>query len=78
MQLPVNRWKHFVAMALIGDGVMALVHPQRDAAAWHGGPAPWRLLMRALHDNPTMTRVLGAAQIAGGIWWAVQQESAEK
>ncbi len=75
MFLPTKRWQHFAAMALIGDGVMALVHPQRDAMAWHVGPAPWRKLMRGLHDNPSLTRVIGAAQIAGGIWWALSQET---
>jgi hypothetical protein len=74
MFLPTKRWQHFAAMALIGDGVMALVHPQRDAMAWHVGPAPWRALMRELHDRPALTRVIGVAQIAGGIWWALSQE----
>ncbi len=74
MLIPTKRWQHFAAMALIGDGVMALVHPQRDAAAWHAGPRPWQQLMRALHDRPGLTRAIGAAQIAGGIWWALRQE----
>ncbi len=78
MLLPPKRWQHFAAMALIGDGVMALVHPQRDAAAWHAGPEVWQRLMRALHDRPALTRAIGAAQIAGGIWWAMQQEASEK
>ncbi len=72
--LPDKRWQHFAAMALIGDGVMAVVHPQRDAAAWHGGPAPWRHLMSALHDRPGLTRLIGAAQIVGGVYWALRQE----
>ncbi len=72
--LPDKRWQHFAAMVLIGDGVMALVHPQRDAAAWHGGPAPWRSLMTALHDRPGLTRLIGVAQIVGGVCWAMRQE----
>ncbi len=75
MFLPTKRWQHFAAMALIGDGVMAVVHPQRDAMAWHVGPAPWRALMRGLHNRPGLTRAIGAAQIAGGIWWALSQEN---
>jgi hypothetical protein len=74
MLLVPKRWKHFAAMALIGDGVMALVHPQRDARAWAAGPAPWRALMQTLHDRPVLTRAIGAAQIAGGIVWALSQE----
>jgi hypothetical protein len=69
-----KRWRHFAAMALIGDGVMALVRPQHDARAWSTGPKPWRSLMNNLHDNPALTRAIGAAQIAGGILWALHQE----
>ena len=69
-----NRWKHFTAMVLIGDGVMALVHPQKDALAWKRGPAPWQKLMHTLHQRPGLTRAIGAAQIAGGIWWALRSE----
>jgi len=70
-----KRWKHFAAMALIGDGVMAVVQPHRDAAAWSTGPAPWRALMKGLHDRPMLTRAIGAAQIVGGVWWALKQEN---
>ena len=72
-----RRWRHFAAMALIGDGVMALIKPQHDAMAWKRGPKPWRKLMGELHDRPTLTRLIGAVQIAGGIYWAMQQEKAE-
>ncbi len=61
-------------MVLIGDGMMAVIHPERDAKAWSGGPKIWRNLMSGLHKRPYLTRVIGAAQIAGGIWWALKQE----
>jgi uncharacterized protein YjeT (DUF2065 family) len=69
-----KRWKHFAAMALIGDGVMALVRPQHDALAWKRGPEPWRKLMGALQDRPALTRIIGLGQIAAGVYWALQQE----
>jgi hypothetical protein len=75
MFLTPKRWKHFAAMALIGDGVMAVVHPQRDARAWAAGPATWKGLMTALHERPALTRAIGVAQVIGGVWWALQQES---
>ena len=74
MILTSTRWKHFTAMVLIGDGVMAIIHPQHDARAWEKGPRPWRQLMRALHRRPNLTRFIGAIQIAGGVYWALQQE----
>ena len=64
-------------MVLIGDGVMALVHPERDAKAWKTGPKVWRDLMHGLSKRPVLTRVIGAAQIAGGIWWALKQEDSD-
>jgi len=78
MLLPSKRWKHFTAMALIGDGVMAVICPRSDALAWEGGPKAWQNLMRKLHDNPTLTRAIGAAQIIGGICWALHQETADR
>lgn len=74
MLVPSKRWKHFTAMALIGDGVMAVVSPRSDALAWERGPRSWRRLMRKLHDHPTLTRAIGAAQIIGGIFWVLHQE----
>ena len=71
--LSTKRAQHFLAMVLIGDGVMALVHPTRDAEAWKKGPRLWRDLMHTLGENPGLTRAIGVAQIAGGIWWALAQ-----
>jgi hypothetical protein len=69
------RAKHFAAMVLIGDGVMALVHPSNDANAWKRGPRFWKVLMRELAKRPALTRAIGAAQVIGGICWALSQES---
>jgi hypothetical protein len=77
MLIPSKRWKHFAAMALIGDGVMAVVHPQRDALAWKAGPKSWQSLMQKLHERPVLTRAVGAVQIVGGIWWALYQEKSD-
>jgi hypothetical protein len=72
--LSPTRAKHFAAMVMIGDGVMALIDPERDAQAWKKGPKVWRDAMHELSKRPTLTRVIGLAQIAGGIWWALKQE----
>ena len=74
MFLTPTRYKHFAAMILIGDGVMALLRPQQDALAWKKGPKLWRDLMHGLHQRPGITRLIGATQIVGGIYWAIQQE----
>ena len=68
-----KRVEHFAAMVLIGDGVMALVHPAKDATAWKTGPRFWRGLMHELAERPGLTRAIGAAQVVGGVWWALRQ-----
>jgi uncharacterized protein YjeT (DUF2065 family) len=72
-----KRAKHFMAMVLIGDGVMALVNPRKDAKAWKKGPRLWRWAMHELSTRPALTRVIGVAQIAGGIFWALHHEDSE-
>ena len=69
-----QRWKHFCVMFLIGDGMMAAVHPSRAAKAWVAGPKPWRDLMENLAEHPQLTRAIGFAEAAFGLWWAMQQE----
>ena len=68
-----KRLQHFAAMLLIGDGVMAVVHPRRDAHAWKKGPKLWREGMQFLADRPALTRSIGAAQVVGGVLWAMSQ-----
>jgi hypothetical protein len=78
MALFSKRWQHFTAMALIGDGVMALIHPKRDALAWTTGPEGWKQLMGKLHDRPQLTRAIGVAQIVGGVVWVLQSEKKDR
>jgi hypothetical protein len=59
--------KYLTAMMLIGDGVMAVVRPQRDARAWSMGPRAWISFMGYLSDHPEMLRAIGAAEIAAGM-----------
>jgi len=71
------RAKHFAAMVLIGDGVMALIRPEKDAKAWKKGPKVWRDLMHGLSKRPGLTRAIGVAQIIGGVLWALKQEESD-
>lgn len=59
--------KYLTAMMLIGDGVMALLRPQRDARAWSMGPRSWKSLMAYLSEHPELLRAIGAAEIAVGM-----------
>ncbi len=66
--------KHLTAIVLIGDGLLALVTPERDARAWRLGPEPFRSLMSYMAKRPGLTRWVGAAEVAVGIWWALREE----
>jgi uncharacterized protein YjeT (DUF2065 family) len=77
MFLTPKRSQHFAAMILIGDGVMALIHPSNDAQAWKKGPKPWRNLMHYLSEKPNLTRAIGATQILAGVLWALHQSKVE-
>jgi len=66
--------KHITAIALIGDGLLALVNPERDALAWRFGPEPFRSLMGYMSKRPALTRWVGATQIAAGVWLAMREE----
>ncbi len=70
----LNRCKHFIALVLIGDGVMALLRPGHDARAWSAGPASWRKLMAALSERPALTRLIGGIEAAGGVYWALSHK----
>lgn len=68
------RFRHIAAIVLIGDGLLALMTPERDALAWRMGPEPFRSLMSYMAKRPALTRWVGATQIAAGIWWALHEE----
>lgn len=69
--------KYLTAMMLIGDGVLAMLRPHRDAQAWRMGPQPWQALMEYLSDHPDMLRAIGAAEAAVGLMIAASEGTAE-
>jgi hypothetical protein len=74
MPSTLSRWKHFAALALIGDGLMAVVRPPNDAGEWAVGPLAWRKAMPGLGNHPNLTRVLGGVQAAAAMYWLLSQE----
>jgi hypothetical protein len=69
-----RRIKHFTALILIGDGLIACFKPTREARAWRFGPEPWRSLMGALATRPQLSRAVGIAQVGVGLWWILEKE----
>jgi uncharacterized protein YjeT (DUF2065 family) len=68
-----RRLKETFAIVTIGDGVVELLAPKGHSLLWEVGPQGARKLARFFADNPNYMRLLGAAQIAFGIWLASRQ-----
>lgn len=68
-----RRLKETLAIVTIGDGVMALLAPREHSLLWDVGPESGRKLARFFAANPSYMRLLGAIQIAFGVWLAVRQ-----
>lgn len=69
-----SRVKELLAILLIGDGVVALLNPQRHVHLWRRGPKVYRQLMEAFLRRPGMTQLLSAVEVVLGIWWASRQQ----
>ena len=70
--------KYLTAMMLIGDGVLAMLRPHRDANAWSMGPKIWKDLMGYLSDHPDTLRAIGAAEVAFGFALVASDGSAQE
>jgi uncharacterized protein YjeT (DUF2065 family) len=68
-----RRLKETFAIVAIGDGVIELLTPKEHSLLWEVGPQSTRKLARFLADNPNYMRLLGAVQIAFGVWLALRQ-----
>ena len=68
-----GRIKEIVAIVTIGDGLIELISPREHSLLWEVGPEGVRKLARLSAENPNYMRLLGAAQIAFGLWLALRQ-----
>lgn len=68
-----RRLKETFAVVTIGDGAIALLAPSEHSLLWEVGPEGARRLARFFADNPNYMRLLGAIQVAFGVWLAFRQ-----
>ena len=61
------------AVLTIGDAVIELVSPREHSLLWETGPEGGRRLARFFAENPSLMRLLGASQLAFGLWLALRQ-----
>ena len=63
----VRRLKETFAILTVGDGIVEVIFPREF------GPSRVRKVARFFAENPNLMRLLGAAQVAFGIWLAQRQ-----
>jgi hypothetical protein len=68
-----RRIKETFAIVTIGDGLIELITPREHFLLWEVGPKSVRKLARYLANKPNYMRLVGAAQIAFGLWLALRQ-----
>ena len=68
-----RRAKETLAIIVIGDGVIEVISPRDHSLLWEVGPEGARKVARLFADNPNCMRLLGASQVAFGIWLALRQ-----
>ena len=68
-----RRIKETFAIITIGDGAIELVAPREHSLLWEAGSESTRKVARFFADNPGYMRLLGASQIAFGLWLALRQ-----
>lgn len=57
------------AVAMIGDGALALLVPAEHMRTWISGPRWCRELINFFAERPGLTRVVGAVEICTAVWW---------
>jgi hypothetical protein len=68
-----RRMKESLAILTVGDGAIELVSPREHSLLWEIGPESTRKVARFFAENPNYMRLIGAAQIALGLWLALRQ-----
>jgi hypothetical protein len=68
-----RRIKETFAILTIGDGIIELLWPREHALLWEVGPESSRRIVRFFAENANYMRLIGAAQIAFGLWLALRQ-----
>jgi hypothetical protein len=71
-----NNIKEMCALTLVGDGVLTAIEPKRHLMLWRVGPQSCKRTIDRMAKHPNLTRALGVAAAAAGIWWASRQNAA--
>ncbi len=62
-----------LALAMIGEGIVGLLRPQRYLLFWKVGPTWLRDTAKALAEHREATRLMCLAEIGLGLWIALRE-----
>ena len=68
-----RRLKETFAILTVGDGLVEVIFPREHSLLREFGPSRVRKVAPFFAENPNLMRLLGAAQVAFGIWLAQRQ-----
>lgn len=68
-----KRGLEILALAMIGEGIIGLIRPAQYARFWKTRPKPLREFTESLAENPNLTRLLCAGEIAVGLCLALRE-----
>lgn len=60
-----------VGLFMIGEGLVAAIHPRRYMSLWRMGPEPCRDLVDWFAGNPEATRAIGVVELLAGLLLAL-------
>jgi hypothetical protein len=74
-KLLAERFKDVAAAALVGDGVLGFLMPERRLRVWRRGPGWWERGVTALLRRPNLVRLLAVAEAGVGVWLASRERA---
>ena len=62
-----------LGLMMIGEGLIAMIHPKRYVSLWRMGPKPCREFVDWFVENPQATRGIGAVEMVAGLLLALRE-----
>ena len=71
--MTIQHLKELTAMAMIGEGVLALLYPEAHVQLWDFDAPGYHEVVETFAQRPGLTRLVGALEAGAGLWWAARQ-----
>ena len=68
-----KQWLETLGMAMIGEGVVGTIHPEKHMGLWRIGPKPLRAVVTSMADHPSLMRIGFVAEAVLGYWLVRRQ-----